>query len=135
MVFKKKIFINLSKKMLFLLKKVSKSCVLIVILFIFTKCGQNEVRKLAPEINEIKVSSKFVIKLPENHKSSYLWKISGDFNEKIVKNTNSVWHGNEKGVYFHFEALSIGQTTLTFVNRGYSDTSEIKRFIVNIKHQ
>lgn len=121
--------------MLFLLKKVPKSCIFIVILFIFTKCGQNEVEKLAPEINEIEISSKFVIKLPENHKTGYLWKISGDFDEKIVENTNSVWHGNEKGVYFHFKALSIGQTTLTFVNRGYSDTSDIKRIIVNIKHQ
>lgn len=119
--------------MSFFAKNILKTVFFLSFFPFFTKCNFTEVQKEAPEINNLKTNTKFVIKLPENHTTGYIWQLSPDFDKKTIENSNVVWHGNEKGVYFHFKSLSVGQTTLTFVNRKYTDTSDIKSFIVNIK--
>ena len=97
-----------------------------------THCALPEVKKVSPEINSVKENSKFQIILPEDHRTGYLWQLSDDYNHTVVESLNEVWHGNEKGIYFNLKALSSGQTTLTFVSRKYTDTSDLKRFIVKI---
>jgi len=91
-----------------------------------------EIKKEAPEINQVPKNSKFRIILPENHTNGYLWQLNNDYDQKVIEQLNEVWHGNEKGIYFNLKALSAGQTTLTFVSRKYTDTAEIKFFIVKI---
>jgi predicted secreted protein len=95
-------------------------------------CGFPELKKEAPEVNEIAPDTKFTIILPEDHTTGYTWQLSQDYNESVVSQINEVWHGNEKGIYFNLSSLSAGQTTLTFVSRKYTDTADIKHFIVKI---
>jgi hypothetical protein len=104
----------------------------ILILFAFSKCGFPELKKEAPGINEIPANTKFTIILPENHTTGYLWQLDQTYDESVVNQINEVWHGNNKGIYFNLRSLAAGQTTLTFVARKYTDTSDIKHFIVKI---
>ena len=43
-----------------------------------------------------------------------------------------MWHGNEKGIDFNFEARAAGTATLTFIKRVYSDTVETVNYVVEI---
>jgi predicted secreted protein len=95
-------------------------------------CNPTELKKEAPAINEIRPGSKFVIILPEDHTTGYLWQLKQDYNEQVVGQINEVWHGNEKGIYFHLRSLAAGQTTLNFVSRKYQDTAEVKQFIIKV---
>lgn len=97
-----------------------------------SNCGYPEIKKQAPEINELSTNSKFSIHLPENHSTGYIWQMSDDYDKKLIKSLNVVWHGNEKGVYFNLSTLASGQTTLTFVSRKYTDTNSVKQFVVKI---
>jgi hypothetical protein len=109
------------------------SFLVITLLFIFSGCNYPQVEKEAPFVNTLGADSKFCIILPENHTTGYLWQLSHDYDESVIKHINDVWHGNEKGIYFNLSTLSAGQTTLNFVCRKYQDTSEIRHFIVKIK--
>ena len=111
---------------------ISKIIIFIITIFVFTKCGLEEVKHEAPEKNEVKKGAGFTINLPEDHTTGYTWQLSQDFDQKLVENTNAVWHGNKKGIYFNFSALQTGETVLTFVNRKYTDTSNVKSFIIKI---
>ena len=116
--------------MVFSLKSSFKFTFLLIIAAFLSKCSLPEIKKEAPEINEVKKGSKFTIILPENHTTGYIWQLSPDFDKNIVENLNVVWHGNEKGVYFNFETHVKGQVVLTFVNRKYTDTLNVKSFII-----
>jgi predicted secreted protein len=97
-----------------------------------SSCSMQEIKKEAPATNAVAANSKFLIILPENHTTGYLWQLQQNYDKSVVRQINEVWHGNEKGIYFHLKSLSAGQTTLTFVSRKYQDTAEIKHFIVKI---
>ena len=97
-----------------------------------TNCSEIEVKNEFPAVNEVKSGSKFTIILPEDHRTGYNWQLSQDYNPAQIRQINEVWHGNDKGIYFHLEALSVGETKLTFISRKYTDTADIKHFIVKI---
>jgi predicted secreted protein len=84
------------------------------ILFLITACSHPTADKEAPEVNEIKAGKKFDIILPENHDQGFLWKLKGESDKSVVDNLGAVWHGNEKGIYFRFQALKNGVDTLHF---------------------
>jgi hypothetical protein len=88
--------------------------------------------KESPEINIVPPNSKFRINLPEDHRTGYLWSLEQTYDNKVVHQINEVWHGNEKGVDFNLKTMASGQTTLTFIMRGYRDTADFKHFIVKI---
>src|SRR5688500_12149946 len=100
------------------------------ILLLFSKCNPLRVKMELPAINEVPAYTKFQIILPEDHTTGYMWQLKHDYDDRVIAPINEVWHGNEKGIYFNLKALASGQTTLTFVSRRYTDTSDIKRFIV-----
>ena len=104
----------------------------IIVLFIFSGCSLPELKKEAPAINEIPANTKFRIILPEDHTSGYIWQLKQDYDQNVINQINEVWHGNEKGIYFNLKALATGQTTLTFISRKYTDTADVKHFIVKI---
>jgi predicted secreted protein len=104
----------------------------IILLITFQGCSLKEVKKTFPDINQVLVNEKFRINLPENHNDGYTWNLRDDYDKKILTNSNTVWHGNTKGLDFNFQALAAGQTTLTFVKRKYTDTADFKQFIVQI---
>jgi predicted secreted protein len=104
----------------------------LVLLLILASCASTEINHESPEINIVNAGKKFTVRLPEDHRTGYIWQMTDSYDEQVVKRLNEVWHGNEKGIYFNLQALSAGQTTLTFVNRKYTDTSDLKRFIVKI---
>lgn len=101
-------------------------------LVLFQNCSMIELNKELPAINEVTPDTKFRIILPENHTSGYIWQLNQDYDQKVIERINEVWHGNDKGIYFNLRSLAAGQTTLTFVSRKYTDTSDIKHFIVKI---
>ena len=104
---------------------------LFLVLFL-SNCSDFEVKNEFPTINEVKAESEFKIILPEDHREGLNWQLAQDYDKTHISQVNEVWHGNKKGIYFHLKALSIGQTTLTFVSRKYTDTLDIKHFIVKI---
>jgi predicted secreted protein len=109
---------------------------LIVIPLFLAGCDRTpEIKKEAPETNEVKADSKFKIILPEDHTKGTTWQLQQNYDPQVIQQINEVWHGNEKGIYFNLKALTSGQTTLTFISRKYSDTLDIKHFIIKIANK
>ena len=101
--------------------------------FIFlAACSFPDLHKEAPEKNEIGIHKKFRINLPEDHRTGYLWQLDPHFDQTLLEEMNAVWHGNEKGIDFNFKSLKVGETTLIFVLRRHTDTSNVKSFVVKI---
>jgi predicted secreted protein len=125
MVFQEKIYNHLMKKFILIIASV-------VFFVTLQSCSLKEVNKNLPDINQVLVNEKFRINLPENHNDGFTWNLQDSFNKEILTNSNTVWHGNRKGVDFNFHALAAGQTTLTFVKRRYTDTADFKQFVVQI---
>ncbi len=101
-------------------------------LIIFQGCSQIELNKESPEINHIPENTKFKIILPEDHRTGYIWQLQQNYDSTVIERINEVWHGNDKGIYFNLKSLATGQATLTFISRKYTDTADIKHFIVKI---
>lgn len=95
-------------------------------------CSLTPIKEESPKINSVENGSKFKINLPEDHSSGYIWQLSENYDKSLVKDLGAVWHGNKKGIDFNLKALSVGQTTLSFISRKYNDTADYKIFIVNI---
>jgi len=101
--------------------------------FSFVSCSNELVLKESPVENVIREHKSFSIILPEDHRTGYTWTIDDQYNKKSVEFINSVWHGNDKGVYYHFSSLKQGVCTLNFVCRKYTDTSDFKTFTLKIR--
>lgn len=114
------------------MKIIKKTGFFAFLLLFLSNCSDLELKNEKPAINEVILGTKFKIVLPEDHRTGYLWQLNQDYNKTNIRQINEVWHGNEKGIYFHLEALSEGETELTFISRKYTDTADIKRFIVKI---
>lgn len=95
-------------------------------------CSLTAIKDESPKINSVEIGTKFKINLPEDHSNGYLWQLGENYNKALLKNCGAVWHGVKKGIDFNLQALSTGQTTLTFVQWKYNDTVNYKNFIVNI---
>lgn len=115
-----------------MLKLIFNTSLVFFCLSCFQFCSLTQIKEESPKINLVKIGTKFRINLPENHSSGYLWQLSEKYDKSIVKDLGAVWHGNEKGIEINLKALSIGQTTLSFVLRKYTSTVSNKTFIVNI---
>ncbi len=111
---------------------VKKISFLLCLFSLLNSCTFIQLNKEAPEVNEINTSTKFRINLPENHSTGYLWELDQNFDKTLLQEMNAVWHGNEKGIDFNFQSLKVGETTLRFVLRKHTDTSNVKNFIVKI---
>jgi hypothetical protein len=98
-------------------------------------CRYREVKEPMPFVNELKIGEKFRITLPENHINKESWNMLDDFDHNILHRLGDVWHGNEKGIDINLQCLSPGTTQLTFVKRRYSDTLELRKYIVQGKKQ
>lgn len=106
----------------------------LILALVLTSCSDYEtISQESPRTNTVKSGQKFRIILPENHTTGYMWQISNSYDEKHIGYINSVWHGNEKGVYFNFVASEKGTATLNFTLIKYRDTSTVKSFIIDIK--
>lgn len=99
---------------------------------LLVSCQLPQLRREAPELNEVVAGEKFRINLPENHSTGYLWQLNQDYDHTLIRDLGAVWHGNEKGLDLNFQALGVGQVTLDFTLRKYTDTSENKTFIIKI---
>lgn len=106
----------------------------LILILVLTSCSDYEtINQEAPKANAVKSGQKFRIILPENHTTGYMWQISNSFDETHIDYINSVWHGNEKGVYYNFIASEKGIATLNFSLIKYRDTSAVKSFIIDVK--
>ncbi len=95
-------------------------------------CRLPEIKQQSPQVNMLEPGQKFRINLPEDHRTGYTWQLNDEYDKNQVERLNELWHGNEKGVDFNLKTLTAGQTTLTFVKRKFTDTSEIRHYIVKI---
>jgi len=101
-----------------------------MVLFV-SSCRYPELKKLAPEVNSVKMGEKFRITLPEDHKKGETWQIKKDNNYQKFEDLGSVWHGAEKGVDFNLKSLSSGQYTITVIKHTFQDSTDLKQYIVN----
>ena len=97
-----------------------------------SSCAYEKIEKPAPESNILQANKKYRINLPEDHTTGYTWQLSDGYDKTIIENTSAIFHGNTNGVDFNFLTHARGTTTLTFISRKYTDTSEIKQFVVQI---
>lgn len=111
-------------------KLVLTACLLFSLLI--TSCSPAEVKLPAPRINLVSKNTTFIVKLDENHEANENWILNTDSLSQAVFYLNSVWHGSEKGVYFHFKAGEAGLSKLIFTKRRISDTLDVKTYIVKI---
>lgn len=112
-----------------------KRCRFIVLVFVLIGCSIPEIKNAFPNVNTVRQGKSFCIILPEDHTKGHTWQLKHDYTKNMVEHLNEVWHGNEKGIYFNFRALAAGQTTLTFICRKYTDTLDVKQFVVKISDQ
>jgi hypothetical protein len=101
-------------------------------MILISSCSYEKIEKEIPGTNFLESNKKYRVNLPEEHLSGYTWQLNGDYDKTVIDNTSTVWHGNKNGIDFNFKTGSAGTTTLTFILRKYTDTSEIKHFIVQI---
>lgn len=101
---------------------------------ILMACSKSHtITEAAPFKNTVETNSKFHINLPEDHNTGYVWLMDSQYDTNVLDYMNSVWHGNEKGVDFNFEARKKGETTLKFTLIKYRDTLEMKQFMIEVK--
>lgn len=97
-------------------------------------CSKNHpITEVAPFKNTVPLHDQFHITLPENHTTGYMWQMNSNYDSKVVDYIKSVWHGNEKGVDFNFEAGQKGTTALNFTLIKYTDTLEARQFVIEVK--
>lgn len=104
----------------------------IFLAFVLFSCGVPEIKTAFPGVNLVQKGKSFSVILPEDHTKGQTWQLKRDYTTNMVEHVNEVWHGNEKGIYFNFKAIAAGQTTLTFICRRYTDTLDVKQFVVKI---
>ncbi|MES2566458.1 MAG: protease inhibitor I42 family protein [Bacteroidota bacterium] len=101
--------------------------------FLFISCNYQTADKSAPLINSFSEDENFRIRLPENHTNGYMWQINTRFDKNLLDYYGSVFRGNEAGVDFNFTTLKTGKDTLNFALIRYTDTLELKQFIIEVK--
>jgi hypothetical protein len=104
-----------------------------IMCWLSVSCGTKETLKESPHVNVINSGQEMLIILPENHEQGATWNIAEGHNSLVVRVVNSVWHGNEKGIYFHLKALQPGEDSLILVKRFFTDTIDLKRFNIRVK--
>jgi predicted secreted protein len=105
----------------------------IAILFLFfVSCSYHTIDKVAPAVNEVKKGEKFTIILPENHVENFYWKLKDEHDQTILDYMGSVWHGNEKGVYYNFSAKRSGIDTLKLTQYKMQDSVKSAIYIVRV---
>jgi predicted secreted protein len=105
---------------------------LLPILF-FISCDYKKIDSSAPAVNTIKNGEKFYIQLPEDHTNGYMWQLSNAYDNTALDYLGSVFHGNEKGVYFNFAGGKPGKTTLNFTLIKYHDTTDVRSYVIEVK--
>ncbi len=100
---------------------------------VFASCNYKKIDSPSPVINTVKSGEKFYIPLPENHTTGYMWQLSNEYDSKTLGYLSSVFHGNEKGVYFNFMGENPGKTTLNFTLVKYHDTTEVRSYVIEVK--
>lgn len=110
--------------------------ILIIVTSFVLFCSCNDYRTInlpQPQTNEVAMNENFRIILPEDHTKGHVWQLSKNFENNITEYVNSVWHGNEKGVYFNFKGMSAGKTELRFDLIKYRDTLDTKTYLIEVK--
>ena len=87
--------------------------------------------KAGGQVNKVKKGEKFMISLPENHSTTYLWTLKKDIPNTYVDYMGSVFHGTY--VDYNFTAVRKGREELTLYLYSPKDTAQIKTFVVEIE--
>lgn len=101
-------------------------------LIFFISCRNQTIITDHSKVQEIQLGEDFNVVLPEDHRKGYTWVLNDEFDKTTLEHTSTVWHGNEKGIYFGFKALKQGTCILNFASRMYRDTSDFKSFTFKI---
>lgn len=104
----------------------------VLTLVLLSACRHEPLAGEAPAVNEVRTGKKFAVNLPENHSKAQLWHLVDNYDKNKVRNLGTVWHGNEKGIDFNFQALAAGNVTLTFVQRTYADSTSSTSYLLRI---
>ncbi len=80
----------------------------------------------------VQLNKKFRVNLPEDHRTGYTWQLN-EHDKLMVDHFNTVWEGNENGVYFYFVALKPGLTQLNFTSRKFTDVNALKEITIKVE--
>lgn len=108
-----------------------KQLLIISILFLCA-CSPQTIEVNDPQPSKVQLNKKFRVNLPEDHRTGYTWQLN-EHDATAVDHFNTVWEGNENGVYFYFVALKPGLTTLNFTSRKYDDVNSIKEILIKVE--
>lgn len=111
---------------------VSRLILLLPVMVFFVSCNNTVIFNDPSAEALVNKGDVFIINLPEDHSKGNLWTLKEDSLKDHVNFLNAVWHGNEKGIYFHFKAVKNGMTKITLFERHFADTVSVKSFIVKI---
>lgn len=102
----------------------------LILSLIFVQCQRTHELSAFPVVNKVKTGAELKIILPENHRDGATWHLDQDFDKKLIEQVKEVWHGPEKGIYYHLRSKKEGSIILRFVKRHYTDTLDKVIFII-----
>ncbi|MBP9069052.1 MAG: protease inhibitor I42 family protein [Bacteroidia bacterium] len=108
-----------------------KNLFFIVALFL-TSCSYQTIKVNDAQPCKVKLNKKFRINLPEDHRTGYTWQLNDEYDKSLLDRMNTVWEGNDNGVYFYFTAVKPGITVLNFTSRNYNDVNSIKEITIKV---
>ncbi|MBK7309359.1 MAG: protease inhibitor I42 family protein [Sphingobacteriaceae bacterium] len=108
-----------------------KNLFFIVALFL-ASCSYQTIKVNDAQPCKVKLNKKFRINLPEDHRTGYTWQLNDEYDKSLLDRMNTVWEGNDNGVYFYFTAVKPGITILNFTSRNYNDINSIKEITIKV---
>lgn len=117
------------------LKKIQRTYLMRYLVFIyallFSSCAPQTIGYNDAQPAVVKLNEKFRINLPEDHRTGYTWQLN-EHDKEMLDHFNTVWEGNDNGVYFYFIAVKPGLTKLNFTSRKFTEINLIKEITVKI---
>ncbi|MGE0567583.1 MAG: protease inhibitor I42 family protein [Bacteroidia bacterium] len=110
-----------------------KQIIHILIIPLLCCCSAKTFKEPTPKEITVKKDESFRVNLSENHKDGFTWQLDESYNREIIEYKNSVWEGNENGVFFYFKPIKIGSTEITFIERKYDSIRNIKTITIFVK--
>ncbi|NBQ47348.1 MAG: hypothetical protein EBU33_02690 [Sphingobacteriia bacterium] len=107
-----------------------KKLQLLVFPLLFLQCRQAQEIRPSPIVNNVKTGEELKIILKENHRDGATWQLREDYDKKVIERLKEVWHGPDKGIYYHLRAVKEGTVSLHFVKRRYTDTLDLVTFVI-----
>ena len=103
-----------------------------LLIFLMIACSSPTDLRPFPVVNKVKSGESLKVVLAETHRDGATWHLTDSYDKALIERQKEVWHGPDKGIYYHLKAKKAGTTELVFLKRHYVDTLERVTFIIAI---